>query len=65
MSDADAIDFAQQILEDPDLKKLMGCAEQMKSAMASLPKMPGVPEMPDMTFPEINENNHICDQLGL
>jgi predicted lipoprotein len=57
---ARGIKYAKEISENPDLKKLQVCAEQLNGTMAGMPGMPG---MPDMSFPEVNDNNHVCDLI--
>lgn len=53
-----AMDFAQEMAEDPTIKKMQKCSEMMKGIM---PTMPMPDQMPFMEQNETHSSYHVCD----
>jgi len=51
----EAMTFAREMLDNPDIQKLMKCGEQMRGMMPQMPFM-------DQANDEDNSAGHVCDQ---
>ena len=51
----EAMTFAREMLDNPDIQKLMKCGEQMRNMMPQMPFM-------DQVNDEADSVNHVCDQ---
>ncbi len=52
--------YAKEITSNPEFNKMIACGKQLEEAMAGTP---GMPAMPNLSFPEIDDNHHVCDQM--